>query len=140
MRAVSLTPGFLLGIGTQLFWAFMGAPTSLWKTALGANVIWGIPFGFLVMLAVWIALLVVAVLVYHRLPARAQTYWLLLLSYAFYTWWAWQFLPVLLFLGLVLGNVALARSSSLTRYAVMSAIGGQSDRTSLCPLLGIKRT
>ena len=26
---------------------------SLWKTALGANVIWGIPFGFLVMLAVW---------------------------------------------------------------------------------------
>jgi putative spermidine/putrescine transport system permease protein len=31
----------------------MGARTSIWKTALGANVIWGIPFGFLVMLAVW---------------------------------------------------------------------------------------
>ena len=26
---------------------------SIWKTALGANVVWGIPFGFLVMLAVW---------------------------------------------------------------------------------------
>ena len=31
----------------------MGTAPSLWKTALGANVIWGIPFGFLVMLAVW---------------------------------------------------------------------------------------
>ena len=30
-----------------------GTAPSLWKTALGANVIWGIPFGFLVMLAVW---------------------------------------------------------------------------------------
>jgi putative spermidine/putrescine transport system permease protein len=48
-----MTPGFLLGLGEQLFWAFMDAPTSLWKTALGANVVWGIPFGFLVMLAVW---------------------------------------------------------------------------------------
>jgi putative spermidine/putrescine transport system permease protein len=48
-----MTPGFLLGLGEQLFWSFMGVPTSLWKTALGANVVWGIPFGFLVMLAVW---------------------------------------------------------------------------------------
>jgi putative spermidine/putrescine transport system permease protein len=48
-----MTPGYLLGLGIQLFWAFMDAPTSLWKTALGANVIWGIPFGFLVMLAIW---------------------------------------------------------------------------------------
>lgn len=48
-----MTPGFLLGLGIQLFWAFMGVPTSLWKTALGATVIWGIPFGFLVMLAIW---------------------------------------------------------------------------------------
>lgn len=48
-----MTPGFLLGLGIQLFWAFMGVPTSLWKTALGANVIWGIPFGFLVMVAIW---------------------------------------------------------------------------------------
>ena len=48
-----MTPGFLLGLGTQLFWAFMDTPTTLWKTALGSNVIWGLPFGFLVMLAVW---------------------------------------------------------------------------------------
>lgn len=48
-----MTPGFLLGVGTQLFWRFMGEPTSLWYTALGTNAIWGIPFGFLVMLAVW---------------------------------------------------------------------------------------
>jgi putative spermidine/putrescine transport system permease protein len=48
-----MTPGFLLGLGIQLFWAFVEQPTSLWKTALGANVIWGIPFGFLVMLAIW---------------------------------------------------------------------------------------
>ncbi len=48
-----MTPGFLLAVGTQLFWSFMDQPTSIWKTSLGANVIWGIPFGFLVMLAVW---------------------------------------------------------------------------------------
>jgi putative spermidine/putrescine transport system permease protein len=48
-----MTPGFLLALGTQLFWSWMGSAPSLWKTALGANVIWGIPFGFLVMLAVW---------------------------------------------------------------------------------------
>jgi putative spermidine/putrescine transport system permease protein len=48
-----MTPGYLLALGTQLFWSFTDVDTSLWKTALGANVIWGIPFGFLVMLAVW---------------------------------------------------------------------------------------
>jgi putative spermidine/putrescine transport system permease protein len=48
-----MTPGFLLAVGTQLFWAFLGASTSIWRTALGANVVWGIAFGFLVMLAVW---------------------------------------------------------------------------------------
>ena len=48
-----MTPGYLLSLGTQLFWRWLGEPTSLWHSALGANVIWGIPFGFLVMLAVW---------------------------------------------------------------------------------------
>ena len=48
-----MTPGYLLALGTQLFWSFFDVDTSLWKTALGTNVIWGIPFGFLVMLAVW---------------------------------------------------------------------------------------
>ncbi len=48
-----MTPGFLLGLGTQLLWKAMGVHTSLWLSALGANTVWGIPFGFLVMLAVW---------------------------------------------------------------------------------------
>jgi putative spermidine/putrescine transport system permease protein len=48
-----MAPGFLLGLGTQLFWKYMGLETSLWHTALGANSVWGIPFGFLVMLAIW---------------------------------------------------------------------------------------
>jgi putative spermidine/putrescine transport system permease protein len=48
-----MTPAFLVGLGNQLLWSFMNYLPSLWKTALGANVIWGIPFSFLVMLAVW---------------------------------------------------------------------------------------
>jgi putative spermidine/putrescine transport system permease protein len=48
-----MTPAFLVGLGNQLLWSAMGELPSLWKTALGANVIWGIPFSFLVMLAVW---------------------------------------------------------------------------------------
>jgi putative spermidine/putrescine transport system permease protein len=48
-----MTPAFLVGLGNQLLWSAMNALPSLWKTALGANVIWGIPFSFLVMLAVW---------------------------------------------------------------------------------------
>src|SRR4029078_290367 len=34
-------------------WKTMAQDTSLWKTALGANTVWGIPFGFLVMVAIW---------------------------------------------------------------------------------------
>jgi putative spermidine/putrescine transport system permease protein len=48
-----MTPGYLLAVGTQLFWAKLGWDASIWRTALGANVVWGIPFGFLVMVAVW---------------------------------------------------------------------------------------
>ena len=48
-----MTPAFLVGLGNQLLWRFIGETPSLWYTALGANVIWGIPFSFLVMLAVW---------------------------------------------------------------------------------------
>src|SRR5438105_4464110 len=48
-----MTPGFLLGLGTQRLWKAMGIQTSLWGSALGANSVWGIPYGFLVMLAVW---------------------------------------------------------------------------------------
>ncbi len=48
-----MTPGFLLAFGAQLFWNFLGEPASLWRTALGTNVVFGIPFAFLVMVAVW---------------------------------------------------------------------------------------
>ena len=48
-----MTPAFLVGLGNQLLWKFMGKTPNLWETALGANVIWGVPFSFLVMLAVW---------------------------------------------------------------------------------------
>ena len=31
----------------------MDQQTSLWQTALGTNVVWGLPFAFLIMVAVW---------------------------------------------------------------------------------------
>lgn len=46
-------------------------------------------------------------LVYYLLPRRAQNYWLLFVSYAFYVTWAWQFALLLLFATTV--NFVLAR-------------------------------
>jgi putative spermidine/putrescine transport system permease protein len=48
-----MTPGILLSLGTSFFWRFMDQRTSLWQTALGTNVVWGLPFAFLIMVAVW---------------------------------------------------------------------------------------
>lgn len=48
-----MTPGILLSLGTSLFWQFLGKIPSLWSAVLGTNVVWGIPFAFLVMVAVW---------------------------------------------------------------------------------------
>ena len=48
-----MTPGILLSLGTSLFWQSTGYQPGLWQTALGTNVVWGVPFGFLVMVAVW---------------------------------------------------------------------------------------
>lgn len=48
-----MTPGFLLSLGTSFFWSWMRISPDVWKTALGTNVIWALPFGFLVMIAVW---------------------------------------------------------------------------------------
>jgi putative spermidine/putrescine transport system permease protein len=48
-----MTPGILLSLGTAFFWRFMDLRTSLWQTALGTNVVWGLPFAFLIMVAVW---------------------------------------------------------------------------------------
>jgi putative spermidine/putrescine transport system permease protein len=56
-----MTPGFLLSLGTSLFWRTLGE-TPGWPpvlsefgglAAIGTNVVWAIPFGFLVMVAVW---------------------------------------------------------------------------------------
>ena len=47
-----MTPGILLSLGTSFFWRFW-RETSLWQTALGTNVVWGLPFAFLIMVAVW---------------------------------------------------------------------------------------
>jgi putative spermidine/putrescine transport system permease protein len=48
-----MTPGILLSLGTQLFWQLLGQQPSTWGTVLGTNTVWAIPFGFLVMVAVW---------------------------------------------------------------------------------------
>ncbi len=48
-----MTPGFLLSLGTSLYWQFLEEIPDLWRTALGTNVVWGLPFGFLVMIAIW---------------------------------------------------------------------------------------
>jgi putative spermidine/putrescine transport system permease protein len=48
-----MTPGFLLSLGTSLYWQFLEQIPDLWRTALGTNVVWGLPFGFLVMIAIW---------------------------------------------------------------------------------------
>ena len=48
-----MTPGILLSLGTQLFWQLLGRLPGTWSTVLGTNTVWAIPFGFLVMVAVW---------------------------------------------------------------------------------------
>ena len=48
-----MTPGFLLSLGTSLYWQLLGEVPTLWTAALGTNVVWGLPFAFLVMIAVW---------------------------------------------------------------------------------------
>jgi putative spermidine/putrescine transport system permease protein len=50
-----MTPGFLLSLGSSLFWQTLGITPGLYNppSVVGANVIWGLPFGFLIMVAVW---------------------------------------------------------------------------------------
>jgi putative spermidine/putrescine transport system permease protein len=48
-----MTPGYLLSLGTSLFWQTLDKVPGTWITALGTNSIWAIPFGFLTMVAVW---------------------------------------------------------------------------------------
>jgi putative spermidine/putrescine transport system permease protein len=48
-----MTPGILLGLGMTLWWKLLGLSVNLYPAGLGVQVVWGIPFGFLVMLAIF---------------------------------------------------------------------------------------
>jgi len=56
-----MTPGLLLSLGTTLLTSYLGRDVSLYTTALGVQVVWALPFGFLVMLTV-----------FNRYDARAE--------------------------------------------------------------------
>jgi len=47
-----MTPGILLGLGVSLLWRLVGWTPSVWTSGLGVHVIWALPFGLLVMMAV----------------------------------------------------------------------------------------
>ncbi len=48
-----VTPGILISLGVSIFWNILGLDPSWLTTGLGVHVMWALPFGFLVMLAVF---------------------------------------------------------------------------------------
>lgn len=48
-----MTPGILLSLGMSLWWKLLGLNVSLYSSGLGVQVAWALPFGFLVMLAIF---------------------------------------------------------------------------------------
>jgi putative spermidine/putrescine transport system permease protein len=48
-----MTPGVLLSLGMTLWWKLLGLNVDLYPAGLGVQVAWAIPFGFLVMLAIF---------------------------------------------------------------------------------------
>jgi ABC-type spermidine/putrescine transport system permease subunit II len=56
-----MTPGLLLSLGSTLLTSYIGRDVSIYTTALGVQVVWALPFGFLVMLTV-----------FNRYDARAE--------------------------------------------------------------------
>jgi len=56
-----MTPGILLSLGLSLLWYYLHRQTGLYSTALGVQTVWALPFGFLVMMAV-----------FNRYDARAE--------------------------------------------------------------------
>jgi putative spermidine/putrescine transport system permease protein len=48
-----MTPGILLSLGMTLWWKLLGVNLALYPAALGVHVVWALPFGFLVMLAIF---------------------------------------------------------------------------------------
>ncbi len=56
-----MTPGILISLGLSLLSYYVGLDTGIYTTALGVQVVWALPFGFLVMTAV-----------FNRYDARAE--------------------------------------------------------------------
>lgn len=48
-----MTPGILLSLGMSLWWKLLGLNIALYPSGLGVQVVWAMPFGFLVMLAIF---------------------------------------------------------------------------------------
>ena len=48
-----MVPGILLSLGLATLLKQIGIPPAWWSTALGGHVVWTLPFGFLVMMAVF---------------------------------------------------------------------------------------
>jgi putative spermidine/putrescine transport system permease protein len=48
-----MTPGILLSLGMTLWWKLLGVNLALYPAVLGVQVVWALPFGFLVMLAIF---------------------------------------------------------------------------------------
>ena len=48
-----MVPGLLLSLGLATLMKQMGIPTAWWSSGLGVHVVWTLPFGFLVMMAVF---------------------------------------------------------------------------------------
>jgi putative spermidine/putrescine transport system permease protein len=48
-----MTPGILLSLGMSLWWKLLGINVALYPAGLGVQVAWALPFGFLVMLAIF---------------------------------------------------------------------------------------
>ena len=48
-----MVPGILLSLGLATLLKQVGIPPAWWSTALGVHVVWTLPFGFLVMMAVF---------------------------------------------------------------------------------------
>ena len=49
-----MMPGILLSLGLAALLKQLGIPTAWWSSGLGVHVVWTLPFGFLVMMAVFI--------------------------------------------------------------------------------------
>ena len=48
-----MMPGILLSLGLAVLLKQLGIPTAWWSSGLGVHVVWTLPFGFLVMMAVF---------------------------------------------------------------------------------------